>query len=67
MMQTMCYNNWVFVLLQAPEGENQPSTDVDLFVSTEKIMVLNTDLQVYTIVYLVNTDNTLKLQTKPVV
>ncbi|XP_046357171.2 amyloid-beta A4 precursor protein-binding family A member 2-like isoform X15 [Haliotis rufescens] len=30
---------------QAPEGENQPSTDVDLFVSTEKIMVLNTDLQ----------------------
>ena len=48
MMQTMCYKNWVFVLLQAPEGENQPSTDVDLFVSTEKIMVLNTDLQVYT-------------------
>lgn len=33
-------------LLQAPEGENQPSTDVDIFVSTEKIMVLNTDLQV---------------------
>ncbi|XP_060556038.1 uncharacterized protein LOC132716731 isoform X5 [Ruditapes philippinarum] len=29
----------------APEGENQPSTEVDLFVSTEKIMVLNTDLQ----------------------
>ncbi|XP_052793894.1 amyloid-beta A4 precursor protein-binding family A member 2-like isoform X3 [Mya arenaria] len=31
--------------IKAPEGENQPSTDVDLFVSTEKIMVLNTDLQ----------------------
>ncbi|XP_048251978.1 uncharacterized protein LOC124135719 isoform X3 [Haliotis rufescens] len=31
--------------VKAPEGENQPSTDVDLFVSTEKIMVLNTDLQ----------------------
>ncbi|XP_048732527.1 uncharacterized protein LOC125649227 isoform X2 [Ostrea edulis] len=30
---------------KAPEGENQPSTAVDLFVSTEKIMVLNTDLQ----------------------
>lgn len=30
---------------EAPEGENQPSTEVDLFVSTEKIMVLNTDLQ----------------------
>ncbi|KAK3097314.1 hypothetical protein FSP39_008573 [Pinctada imbricata] len=30
---------------QAPEGENQPSTAVDLFISTEKIMVLNTDLQ----------------------
>ena len=36
--------------LQAPEGENQPSTAVDLFVSTEKIMVLNTDLQVRTCV-----------------
>ena len=35
------------MLFQAPEGENQPSTEVDLFVSTEKIMVLNTDLQVY--------------------
>lgn len=31
--------------LQAPEGESQPSTYVDLFVSTEKVMVLNTDLQ----------------------
>ncbi|XP_076465835.1 uncharacterized protein LOC143297390 isoform X7 [Babylonia areolata] len=31
--------------IKAPEGESQPSTDVDLFVSTEKIMVLNTDLQ----------------------
>uniref|UniRef100_A0A914UT10 Uncharacterized protein n=1 Tax=Plectus sambesii TaxID=2011161 RepID=A0A914UT10_9BILA len=30
----------------APDGEPQPSTDVDLFISTEKIMVLNTDLQV---------------------
>lgn len=32
-------------LLQAPEGESQPSTEVDLFISTEKIMVLNTDLK----------------------
>jgi len=32
--------------LQAPEGETQPSTEVDLFISTEKIMVLNTDLKV---------------------
>ncbi|CAG0914339.1 unnamed protein product [Notodromas monacha] len=30
---------------QAPEGESQPSTEVDLFISTEKIMVLNTDLK----------------------
>lgn len=35
----------IFTLLQAPEGENQPSTEVDLFISTEKIMVLNTDLK----------------------
>ena len=32
-------------LSKAPEGENQPSTEVDLFISTEKIMVLNTDLK----------------------
>ncbi|ELU02867.1 hypothetical protein CAPTEDRAFT_180422 [Capitella teleta] len=31
--------------IKAPEGETQPSTDVDLFVSVEKIMILNTDLQ----------------------
>jgi hypothetical protein len=32
----------------APEGDPsvQPSTEVDLFISTEKIMVLNTDLKV---------------------
>nr|XP_018911707.1 PREDICTED: uncharacterized protein LOC109040282 isoform X3 [Bemisia tabaci] len=29
----------------APEGETQPNTEVDLFISTEKIMVLNTDLK----------------------
>lgn len=31
--------------VKAPDGEMQPSTDIDLFISTEKIMVLNTDLQ----------------------
>lgn len=31
--------------IKVPEGESQPMTDVDLFISTEKIMVLNTDLQ----------------------
>ncbi|KAG0720355.1 Protein lin-10 [Chionoecetes opilio] len=30
---------------EAPDGEAQPSTEVDLFISTEKIMVLNTDLK----------------------
>ncbi|KAH8039697.1 hypothetical protein HPB51_008290 [Rhipicephalus microplus] len=34
----------IYVML-APEGEAQPSTEVDLFISTEKIMVLNTDLK----------------------
>ncbi|XP_045034146.1 serine-rich adhesin for platelets-like isoform X11 [Daphnia magna] len=29
----------------APEGETQPTTEVDLFISTEKIMVLNTELK----------------------
>lgn len=32
--------------IKAPDGESQPSVEVDLFVSTEKIMILNTDLQV---------------------
>ncbi|CRK91205.1 CLUMA_CG004888, isoform A [Clunio marinus] len=31
--------------IKAPDGENQPTTEVDLFISTEKIMVLNTDLK----------------------
>ncbi|XP_071750066.1 uncharacterized protein [Lepeophtheirus salmonis] len=31
--------------IKAPDSENQPSTEVDLFISTEKIMVLNTDLK----------------------
>ncbi|KAF7634427.1 hypothetical protein Mgra_00006182 [Meloidogyne graminicola] len=31
--------------VKAPDGEPQPSTEIDLFISTEKIMVLNTDLQ----------------------
>ncbi|KMR04320.1 protein lin-10 [Lasius niger] len=30
---------------KAPDGDTQPSTEVDLFISTEKIMVLNTDLK----------------------
>ncbi|KAI3388671.1 hypothetical protein SNEBB_001713 [Seison nebaliae] len=32
-------------MIKAPDGETQPNVDVDLFVSTEKIMVLNIDLQ----------------------
>ena len=36
----------MFASFQAPDGESQPSTEVDLFISTEKIMVLNTDLKV---------------------
>ncbi|XP_037082655.1 protein lin-10-like isoform X2 [Pollicipes pollicipes] len=31
--------------IKVPNGEAQPSTDVDLFISTEKIMVLNTSLK----------------------
>ncbi|XP_062537172.1 serine-rich adhesin for platelets-like [Armigeres subalbatus] len=31
--------------IKSPDGEPQPSTEVDLFISTEKIMVLNTDLK----------------------
>lgn len=31
---------------QAPEGESQPMTDVDLFISTQRIKVLTADTQV---------------------
>ncbi|XP_065582818.1 protein lin-10-like isoform X5 [Artemia franciscana] len=31
--------------VKAPDGEPQPTTEVDLFISTEKIMVLNTELK----------------------
>ncbi|KAJ6637633.1 Protein lin-10 [Pseudolycoriella hygida] len=31
--------------IKATDGESQPSPEVDLFISTEKIMVLNTDLK----------------------
>lgn len=31
---------------QAPEGESQPMTEVDLFISTQRIKVLNADTQV---------------------
>lgn len=34
------------VVLQAPEGESQPMTEVDLFVSTQRIKVLTADTQV---------------------
>lgn len=33
-------------LLQAPEGESQPMTEVDLFISTKRIKVLTADTQV---------------------
>ena len=42
------FPRWMCWCFQAPEGESQPSTEVDLFISTEKIMVLNTDLKVIT-------------------
>lgn len=32
---------------QAPEGESQPMTEVDLFISTKRIKVLTADTQVY--------------------
>ncbi|CRK91206.1 CLUMA_CG004889, isoform A [Clunio marinus] len=31
--------------IKAPEGESQPSVEVELFISAEKVMVLNSDLK----------------------
>lgn len=36
----------VFICVQATEGEPQPMTEVDLFISTQRIKVLNADSQV---------------------
>jgi len=38
----LCSRCKLCVLVQLPEEESQPSTEVDLFVSAEKIMVLDT-------------------------
>lgn len=39
LIQSLC-------LFQAPEGESQPMTEVDLFISTQRIKVLTADTQV---------------------
>lgn len=39
-----CPCDWLFI--QAPEGESQPMTEVDLFISTQRIKVLSADTQV---------------------
>ncbi|XP_014296758.1 uncharacterized protein LOC103568874 isoform X5 [Microplitis demolitor] len=41
----MCQAEEAVSRIKAPDGETQPSAEVDLFISTEKIMVLNTDLK----------------------
>ncbi|KAL0127448.1 hypothetical protein PUN28_005622 [Cardiocondyla obscurior] len=41
----MCQAEEAVSRIKAPDGDTQPSTEVDLFISTEKIMVLNTDLK----------------------
>ncbi|KAF6029819.1 APBA1 [Bugula neritina] len=57
--------------IKAMEGESQPSTDVDLFVSIEKVMVLNTGLQeimmdhaLRSISYIADIDNILVVMAK---
>ena len=35
-----------FTVFQVPEGEDQPTTDVDLFISTERLKVVNTSTKV---------------------
>lgn len=40
-----------------PEGEDQPTTDVDLFISTERLKVVNSGTKVTCFVFfLVSTD-----------
>lgn len=42
----LCDCGCVCVCVQASEGEPQPMTEVDLFISTQRIKVLNADSQV---------------------
>ena len=57
--------------IKAPYGEAQPSTDVDLFISFEKIMVLSTNLQdiimdhsLKTVSYVADLDDVVVLMTR---
>ena len=42
----------LFLYLQAPDDESHPSVTVELFVSTERIMILNSNLEVSCYIYL---------------
>lgn len=42
---------------QAPEGESQPMTEVDLFISTKRIKVLTADTQVYLCLIIIRSDD----------
>lgn len=42
----LLWHQLCFCLFQAPEGESQPMTEVDLFISTQRIKVLTADTQV---------------------
>jgi len=48
---------------EAPAGEHQPSTEVDLFVSAEKLMILNTSLQVPALDLFVSAEKLMVLNT----
>lgn len=41
------HNPFSDCFIQAPEGESQPMTEVDLFISTKRIKVLTAGTQVY--------------------
>lgn len=42
----------LFLYIQAPDDESHPSVTVELFVSTERIMILNSNLEVSFYIYL---------------
>ena len=41
----------LFIVRQVPEGEDQPTTDVDLFISTERLKVVNSGTKVTCFVF----------------
>jgi len=45
-MKFFPFHSYVLFFWQVPEGEEQPTTDIDLFISTERLKIVNSSTKV---------------------